>query len=124
MAFADPQSIEYDGDTYTFPRIGSGASSGKFYSPMGTTGADLTLSISHSYGRRTRRVARLDVGLVNPNPFATGVSSRESTSVYMVVDTPAANGLVLPSVALLSVAAFQTWIDNNSSALHLVQGQS
>jgi len=124
MALPDPQTIEYDAVVYTLPRISSSANSAQYYAAMGTTGADLRLSINNSYGKRTRRVSRLDVGLVNSNPFATGISSYESTSVYLVVDTPAQNGLVLPETAKKSVDAYSTWLINNSITLKLLQGHS
>lgn len=124
MAFADPIHISYDGTTYDLPRISSGVNSGKFYSTMGGTGADLTLSVSHQYGKRTRRVARLDIGLVNPNPFATGLSSYESSSMYFVADTPATNGIVDPLEARKMALAQLAWFDSPTTILAFMQGQN
>jgi hypothetical protein len=124
MAFADPQDVSYDGTTYHMPRISSGVNSGKFYTAMGTSGADLTLNISHQYGKRTRRLARLDVGLVNPNPFATGLSSYESSSYYLVADTPATNGVVNPAVAYKGALALLSWIDVHDPLLQFLEGQN
>jgi hypothetical protein len=71
-------------------------------------------------------MARLNVGLVNANPFVTGTSAYESTSVYVVVDTPATNGIVDPATAVLSVNALTGWLTatSNANALKLVQGQN
>jgi len=71
-------------------------------------------------------MARLNVGLVNASPYVAGNSSFESTSVYLVVDTPAANGIVDPAVAVLSVNALTGWLTtgSNANALKLVQGQN
>ncbi len=125
MSFADPQSVTYNGTALSLPRVSSSTNGGRFY-VTGASGSDYTLELSHQYGKRTRRMARLNVGLVNANPFATGLSSYESTSVYLVVDTPATNGIVDPAVAVLSVNALTGWLTatSNANALKLVQGQT
>ncbi len=125
MAFADPQSVTYNGTALSLPRISSSPNGGAFYT-VGSGGSDYRLEISNQYGKRTRRMARLNVGLVNANPFSTGMSSYESTSVYLVVDTPATNGIVDPAVAVLSVNALTGWLtaSTNANALKLVQGQN
>lgn len=124
MAFADPQSVTYNAVAQSLVRTSSGVNAGSFFTNSGTT--TYGLEISHQYGRRTRRMARLNVGLVNPSPYVTGNSSFESTSVYLVVDTPATNGIVDPAVAVLSVNALTGWLTatSNANALKLVQGQN
>jgi hypothetical protein len=71
-------------------------------------------------------MARLNIGLINPNPFSTGSSAFESSSFYLVVDTPATNGVVDPAVAVLGVNALTGWLTatSNANALKLVQGQN
>jgi hypothetical protein len=125
MAFADPQSITYNAVANSLARVSSGVNAGSFFT-TGAAGSTFGLEISNQYGRRTRRMARLNVGLVNPNPYVTGNSNFESTSVYLVVDTPATNGLVDPAVAVLSVNALTGWLtaSSNANALKLVQGQN
>jgi len=125
MAYADPQSVTYNAVAQSLVRVSSGVNSGRFYA-TGTGGSDFALELSHQYGRRTRRMARLNVGLVNPSPFVTGTSAYESTSVYLVVDTPATNGIVDPATAVLSVNALTAWLtaSTNANALKLVQGQN
>lgn len=124
MAFADPQSITYNAVAQSLVRTSSGVNAGSFFTNSGTT--TYGLELSHQYGRRTRRMARLNVGLVNPSPYVSGNSSFESTSVYLVVDTPATNGIVDPAVAVLSVNALTGWLTatSNANALKLVQGQN
>ncbi len=125
MAFADPQSITYNAVAQSLVRVSSGVNSGRFY-VAGTGGSDFALEISHQYGKRTRRMARLNVGLVNANPFVSGTSAYESTSVYLVVDTPATNGIVDPTIASYSVNALTGWLtaSTNANALRLTQGQN
>lgn len=125
MAFADPQSVTYNAVAQSLVRVSSGVNSGRFYA-TGASGSDFALELSHQYGKRTRRMARLNVGLVNANPFATGISAYESTSAYLVLDTPATNGIVDPAVAVLSVNALTAWLtaSTNANALKLCQGQN
>jgi len=125
MAYADPQSVTYNAVAQSLDRVSSGVNSGRFYKAV-AGGADFSLEISHQYGKRTRRMARLNVGLVNPNPYATGISAYESTSAYLVLDTPATNGIVDPAVAVLSVNALTLWLTatSNANALRLAQGQN
>lgn len=125
MAFADPQSVTYNAVAKSLNRISSSTNAGRFYLAE-TGGNDFTLELSHQYGKRTRRMARLNTGIVSANPFSTGLSSYESTSVYLVVDTPATYGIVDPAVAVLSVNALTKWLTDttNANALKLVQGQN
>lgn len=125
MAFADPQSITYNAVAKNLNRVSSSLNAGRYYLAE-TGGNDFSLELSHQYGKRTRRMARLNVGIVSSNPFATGLSSYESTSVYLVVDTPATYGVVDPAVAVLGVNALTGWLTatSNANALKLVQGQN
>lgn len=125
MSYTDPQSITYNAVAYTPPRVSSGVNAGSFFT-TGAAGTTIGLELSHQYGRRTRRMARLNIGLINPNPFSTGSSAFESSSFYLVVDTPATNGVVDPAVAVLGVNALTGWLTatSNANALKLVQGQN
>lgn len=125
MAFADPQSVTYNAVAKSLNRVSSSTNAGRFYLAE-TGGNDYSLELSHQYGKRTRRMARLNVGAVSANPFATGLSSYESSSFYLVVDTPATYGIVDPAVAVLGVNALTAWLtaSTNANALKLVQGQN
>lgn len=113
MAFADPISLTFDGVAYNCARISTGVNSSVYYKNMGS-GNDLRLSISSQYGRRTRRVARLDVGLIADNPFATGLSAYEVQSYYMVFDTPATNGVIDADNAVRGVKALGGFLSSTT----------
>jgi len=125
MAFADPQSLNFDGADYSVPRISSSQNSSRYYVAMGA-GNDLNLTISSQYGRRTRRVARLDVGLIADNPFATGLSAYEVQSYYMVFDTPATNGVIDKDNAVRGVKTLGNWLTSSSfsNAYKILGGQN
>lgn len=128
MALADPQSITYNAFAVSLPRISSGINSGKFYgtNTANLPGQDFSLEISNQYGARTRRVARLNINALQANPYSTGSSATQSSSMYLVVDTPANWGVLDPAVAVLGVNALTGWFTatSNANALKLVQGQN
>jgi hypothetical protein len=84
MAFTDPQSITIDGVTTSLPRVSTGAGNASYSS------ADrlLTLSASHAYGRRTRRVVRIDHSKITSDPFRPDENRQVGMSAYLVIDLP------------------------------------
>lgn len=86
MSFADPQSITINAVAVSLPRISSGVNSGTFSAADGLT----SLSVSHAYGKRTRRVIRVGVSKVSPDPLLPAQNVKLSSSVSLVVDAPVA----------------------------------
>lgn len=84
MAFSDPQSITINAVTTPLPRVSSGVHESKYSSADGL----VDLSASHSYGRRTRRVLRVDHSKITADPFIPAQNSEVSMSLYMVFDLP------------------------------------
>ncbi len=81
---ADPQSITIGGATSSLPRTSSGENKGTFTSNDGT----VIENVSHTYGKRTRRLFRLDTSKVAPDPLISSTNIIHSMGVYLVVDTP------------------------------------
>lgn len=84
MAFADPQSVTINAVANTLPRTGSGVASGTFAKDDG----NVKLSVSHTYGKRTRRTIRLDHAKVAADPLVSAQNIRYSMSCYLVCDIP------------------------------------
>jgi len=85
MSYADPQSVTpTGGSAISLPRTGSGPSSGVFTSADGLT----SLSVSHAYGKRTRRSIRLTSAKISADPLNPSQNIRPSLSVTLVVDHP------------------------------------
>lgn len=84
MALSDPQSITVDGVTYSLPRITSGNNSSTYASSDGTT----RLTASHSYGKRIRRVLRLDLDQLIGDNLNPALNIKTSMSNYIVFDIP------------------------------------
>jgi len=84
VAFSDPQSVTISGTATALPRVSSGENAGSFQSNDGT----VRLSVSHQYGKRTRRTVRLEHSKIAPDPLISSANIRHSMTVYMVTDTP------------------------------------
>lgn len=86
MAFADPQSITISGTPISLPRTNVQNNKSEYQSADGL----VLLSASSSYGRRTRRVLRVDHSKITADPFIPTQNSKVSMSTYMVFDIPPA----------------------------------
>jgi len=84
MAFADPQSVTINAVANNLPRTQFLDNAGTFASADG----NVKLSVSQSYGKRTRRVARLDYRKIAADPLVSATSILYSMSAYLVVDLP------------------------------------
>lgn len=84
MAFPDPQSVTISAVTTPLPRVSTGANESSYSSSDGL----IDLSASHAYGRRTRRVLRLDHSKITADPFIPAQNTSVSMSNYIVFDVP------------------------------------
>jgi len=84
MAFADPQSVTINAVANPLPRTSNGANSGVFTKDDG----NVKLTVSHAYGKRTRRTIRIDHRKVAPDPLFPAQNTPYSMSCYIVVDVP------------------------------------
>jgi hypothetical protein len=82
--FADPQSVTVNSVARSLPRVSVGANTATYSAADGNT----KLTISHAYGKRNRRTARLDFRAVAADPLLDGVSREYTMSAYVVIDHP------------------------------------
>lgn len=87
MAFADPQSVTINTVAETLPRVADSAPGASFY--MKADGS-VELRISHTNGRRNRRLAGLKVTKFSPDPFVPTQNVKLTHSVHVVSDEPLA----------------------------------
>jgi len=84
MALNDPQSITISGTAVSLPRTSSGVNQGTFSASDGT----VVETVSHQYGKRTRRLVRVDHSKIAPDPLISDRNIKHSLSAYLVVDAP------------------------------------
>jgi len=84
VAFTDPQSITISGTAISLPRVSSGENSSKYLSADGL----VQLTASSTYGRRTRRVLRVDHSKISADVYLPSQNVKKSMSNYIVFDMP------------------------------------
>jgi len=84
MSYADPQSITISGTAISLPRVSVGANQSSYSSADGL----VSETASSVYGRRTRRVLRVDHSKITADPFIPATNVKVSMSNYIVFDTP------------------------------------
>lgn len=84
MAFADPQSVTINAVPYSMPRTGSGVGVGTFSHVDG----NVTMKVSQQYGKRTRRLIRLDFSKIAADPLISAQNIRYAMSCQFIIDEP------------------------------------
>lgn len=120
MAFEDPQVL--DGIDLDLTRVSVGDNKSIYVSPAG----DAKVTISHIYGKRTRRMFRLDYEKVVDNPLMDGVSTYENCAAYIVLDAPprGLDNSDLRKVLLDVSVQFENTTEGNARAAKFLGGQS
>lgn len=88
MAFADPQTLTIGATPVTLPRVNVGQGASDYSSADGL----VKLKISSTYGKRNRRVVRLEHQKIGPDPFTSTTQVPYSMTAYIVMDTPKVGG--------------------------------
>lgn len=120
MAFADPQSINIGAGAVSLPRVETGKNESAYLSADGS----LRLSASTAYGRRIRRVLRIDHTKVAADPFIPAQNVKLGMSNYLVFDTPVAGYTAAEALAVYG--GFKTLFTASSDLLitKLLGGES
>lgn len=120
MSFSDPLSVTISGTTTPLPRVSVGDDKSEYQSGDGL----ILLSASHDYGKRTRRVLRIDTSKLTADPFKPAENVKVSMSNYMVFDIPPAG--YTPAEALAVYQGFKTLFTATSDAMiiKLLGGES
>lgn len=111
MAFTDPLSITIGASTKSLPRTNSGNNGSEYTSADGLT----KVTANNAYGRRNRRVLRVDHSKIAPDPFIPSQNARVSMSNYIVFDTPVAG--FTNAEALEVYTGFKAMFTSSSDAL-------
>jgi hypothetical protein len=120
MSFADPQSVTISAVTTPLPRISVGDDVSQYASGDGL----ITLDASHNYGKRTRRMLRINTSKVTADPFKPAENVKVAMSCYIVFDLPPAGYTAVEALAVYT--GFKTQITAASDLLvtKLLGGES
>jgi len=120
MAFADPQSVTINGTATSLPRVSSGPNAGSF----STADQSTKLSVSHTYGKRTRHLIRLDNSKTAADPLLAGVNVQASMSAYLVVDVPKTGYTIADQAAIVNALTAYLTASTNARTTQLLGGEN
>lgn len=120
MSFTDPLSVTISGTTTPLPRVSVGDDKSEYQSANGL----IVVRASHDYGKRRRRMLRIDTSKLAPDVFKPSENVKKSMSLYMVFDMPDEGFDNTEALAVYS--GFKTLITANTDDLikKLLGGES
>jgi hypothetical protein len=120
MSFADPQSVTISGTTTSLPRVSVGENQSEYTSGDGL----IQLEASHNYGKRTRRVLRLNVTKITSDPFRPDENVERSMSCYVVFDLPEVGYTAAEALAVYAGLKGQMTAASDALISKLLGGES
>jgi len=120
MALSDPQSLTVNGGAQSLARTSTGVNTSSYNKDDQTVG----FAVSHQYGKRYRRTARVTSNKITTDPLLTNVNVRVSASAYIVLDVPQSGFSAAEQKELL--LAISTWLSasTGANAAKLVGGEN
>lgn len=120
MAFSDPQSVTINAVANSLPRISSGINAGTFQKDDG----NVKLSVSHTYGKRTRRTIRLDYSKIAADPLISAQNIKYSMSTYLVIDTPVTGFTVAEAKQIIDALTLYLTASSGARVTQLLGGEN
>jgi len=120
MSFPDPEIITISAVPITCPRVSVGDDESEYQSGDGLT----QLVVSHNYGKRYRRMIRLNTQKLTADPFKPTENVKVTQSIYCVFDGPQAGYTAAEQLA--AWIGFRTLLAASSDSLitKLLGGES
>lgn len=120
MSFSDPLSIDVGSGAVSLPRV----STGNFQSTYTSADGNVSVTISHRYAKRTRRVARVDLRKTAPDPLFPAQNTPYTMSFYVVLDVPPVG--YTATEAKSAAAGLMTLLtaSTNANLIKLTQGEN
>jgi len=103
MSLSDPNTITISGTTTSLPRTSVEEDKSKYTSADGL----IVLTASHDYGKRIRRMIRLDTSKLTSDPFKPSENVKVGMAVYTVFD--------LPPAGYTNAEALAAWVGYNTN---------
>jgi hypothetical protein len=117
--FTDPITITVNAIAKSLGRTGTGIDTAGY----STADRAYRVQVSHSYGRRTRRMAKMIHDSLVANPLVSGQNVNQTVSVHLVVDSPPGYDTTLLKQ---DVDGYLAWLTASSGAAvtKLLAGES
>nr|UJQ85668.1 MAG: hypothetical protein 2 [Leviviridae sp.] len=117
---ADPQSVTINAVAQSLPTIARGVNSSVYQKDDGT----VKLSISHNYGKRTRRTVRLDFSKIAADPLVSAQNIKYSMSTYLVIDTPVTGFTVAEAKQIVDALTAYLTASTGAKVTNVLGGES
>jgi hypothetical protein len=108
--FTDPQSLTVNAVANALPRVTTNQNGAVYRKDTG----DLKLSIASTYGKRTRRSARVDFRKTATDPLFPAQNVPYNMACYVVVDVPPVGFTIVEQKQI--VDAVTAWLTASSGA--------
>lgn len=117
--FADPFTITVNAIAKSLGRTGTGIDTAAY----STSDRAYRVTIAHTYGRRTRRMAKMVHDTLTANPLVSGQNINQTVSVHLVIDSPPGYDTTLLKQ---DVDGYLAWLSASSGAAvtKLLSGES
>ncbi len=116
----DPQSVTINAVAVSLPAVSRAANASVYQSNDGNT----KLSISHNYGNRTRRTARLDFSKVAADPLVSAQNIKYSMSAYLVIDQPITGFTVAEAKQIVDALTAYLTASTGAKVTNILGGES
>lgn len=110
MSFTDPVVVTISATPHTCPRISVGDDESEYANGDGT----VVVKASHDYGKRTRRMVRIDTQKIAADPFKPSENVKVGMSFYVVFDLPPAGYTAVEAKAVAD--GFLAYLQASSGA--------
>lgn len=120
MSFTDPQSITINAVAHSLPRVKI-TDTGAVYSNADGT---VRVSANHVYGRRNRRVARVDFQKTAPDPLFPAQNVPYTMAAYIVVDVPKTGFTITEQKQIVDAITAWATASSGANTTKLLGGES
>jgi len=120
MALTDPQSITISAATSSLPRTSVDETESEYLSSDGL----IKMTVSHSYGKRQRRLIRVDHAKMTSDPFKPAENVKVGMAVYTVFDLPPAGYTAAEALAVWVGFNAQLTASSNAVITKVLGGES
>lgn len=120
MSLADPLSIDIGAGAVSLPRVSVGA----FTSTYTSADGNISVVVGHTYAKRTRRVARVNVKKTAADPLFPAQNAPYTMSSYVVMDVPPVGFTATEVVNVTKGVLTLLTASTNANLIKISQGEN
>jgi hypothetical protein len=118
--FADPQSVTINAVATSLPAVVRAVNTSGYQSADG----NVKLTVSHAYGNRNRRTARLDFSKIAADPLISAQNIKFSMSAYLVIDVPITGFTIVEQKQIVDALTAYLTASTGANVTRILGGES